>query len=215
MPPRSKQAGKRPQAGAASKKATGNSRSRSRTPAADAERENRPPVAMPPPIKSSRRGASGARNKSRDASKLDESMKSADKALRVSGMMAEEPSPTPAALQAQHELEIQQAFGSITEQILSNGPEATAVTNVMKRTLVVLMRKSPALFQKTLLAFIDRLLTLEVEDSHGRNFYLLLSRLFREFVQARDRTNGAKLVKSVLRHLLETYQLPKLLPKLQ
>ena len=85
----------------------------------------------------------------------------------------------------------------------------------MKRTLVVLMRKSPALFQKTLLAFIDRLLTLEVEDAHGRNFYLLLSRLFREFVQVRDRQNGAKLVKSVLRHLLETYQLPKLLPKLQ
>lgn len=59
----------------------------------------------------------------------------------------------------------------------------------MKRTLVLLMRKSPALFQKTLLAFIERLLTLEVDDSHVRNFYLLLTRVFNEFVQERDRAS--------------------------
>ena len=77
----------------------------------------------------------------------------------------------------------------MTKQILSEGPDAASVTNVMKRTLVLLMRKSPALFQKTLMAFIERLLTLEVEDSHSRNFYLLLTRLFNEFVQERDRTS--------------------------
>ena len=125
---------------------------------------------MGPPVTSKR----NARNKSRDVSKLDESMKSAGKSKRNSD------ETTPAALQAQHELEIQQAFGNITEQILSAGTEATAVTNVMKRTLVLLMRKSPALFQKTLMSFIERIITLEIEEVYNKNFHLLLTRLFSE-----------------------------------
>jgi len=47
---------------------------------------------------------------------------------------------SPATFQAQQELEIQQVFCNITQEILTNGPEATAVTNVMKRSMVNFMR---------------------------------------------------------------------------
>ena len=57
----------------------------------------------------------------------------------------------------------------------------------MKRTLVLLMRKSPALFQKTLLSFIERILTLEGEDAHIKNIHILLTRLFCELTKERDR----------------------------
>lgn len=101
-------------------------------------------------------------------------------------------------------------FGNITSEILCNGPEATAVTNVMKRNLVASMRRVPRLFQKTLLAFIERLITIEAADAHLKNFHLLLTRVFHEFVQERDHENGAKLIKSVIRYLLDVYHLPKL-----
>ena len=81
----------------------------------------------------------------------------------------------------------------MTKQILSGVQDHTVVTNVMKRTLVLHMRKSPALFQKTLMAFIERLITMEVDDSLVKNFYILLTRLFNEFVQERDRTSKSNL----------------------
>ena len=80
----------------------------------------------------------------------------------------------------------------IAEQILNGAQDATSVTVVMKRTLLLHMRKSPALFQKTLLAFIERLITLEGDEAHVRNIHLLLTRIFHELVLERDRSSKSK-----------------------
>ena len=81
------------------------------------------------------------------------------------------------------------AFRTVSNGILAGNSDATAVTTAMKTTLMFHMRKSPALFQKTLQAFIERLITLEVEEAYLRNFYLLLTRIFSEFIKPRDRTS--------------------------
>ena len=85
----------------------------------------------------------------------------------------------------------------------------------MKSDLLNMMRKAPRLYQKTLLSFIDQLLTIDIDETHLRNFYLLLTRFFNQIVQKRDRENGSKLIKSVIRHLLDIFHLQKLQKKLQ
>ena len=57
----------------------------------------------------------------------------------------------------------------------------------MKSDLLNMMRKAPRLYQKTLLSFIDQLLTVDVDEAYLRNFYLLLTRFFNQLVQNRDR----------------------------
>ena len=78
---------------------------------------------------------------------------------------------------------MQTAFNAIAEEILNGGPEPSAVTNVQKRQLVQLMTSKPQLFQKCILLFIERLLTLDVEDSYLKNFFRLLEQVFAEFVK--------------------------------
>ena len=78
---------------------------------------------------------------------------------------------------------MQAAFNAIAGEILNGGPEASAVTNVQKRQLVQLMTSKPQLFQKCILLFIERLLTLDVEDSYLKNFFRLLEQVFVEFVK--------------------------------
>ena len=75
------------------------------------------------------------------------------------------------------------AFNSIAEEILNGGLEASAVTNVQKRQLVQLMTSKPQLFQKCILLFIERLLTLDVDDLYLKNFFRLLEKVFFEFVK--------------------------------
>ena len=86
-------------------------------------------------------------------------------------------------LQAQAEQEMKMAFNAITEEVLNGGMEAGAVTNVQKRQLVQLMASKPQLFQKCILLFIERLLTLDVDDSYLKNFFRLLEKVFVEFVK--------------------------------
>lgn len=78
---------------------------------------------------------------------------------------------------------MQLAFNSITEEVLNGGLEATAVTNIQKRQLVQLMTSKPQLFQKCILLYIERLLTLDVDDAYLKNFFRLLEKVFIEFVK--------------------------------
>ena len=91
-----------------------------------------------------------------------------------------------AMLQAQQELELQQHFHEVVTQLLA-GPEDLGVTTAMKNDMLKRLRSTPRLFQKTLLSWIERLLTLEVDDSYLRKLHLLLSRVFQAAVQERDR----------------------------
>ena len=84
-----------------------------------------------------------------------------------------------------------------------------------KKTLISIMKRQPKLFQKSLLNFLTKLLTLDTEESHIKNFFRLLDKLYFDMAQTSLQPNGSLLLKSVIRHLVEICTLPKLHLKLQ
>ncbi len=105
-------------------------------------------------------------------------------------------------------------FNTIINQIIQSGTEASSVTNVQVKALAALFVKTPKIFSSCLINLIDRCLTFEAEDAYLRNFFRLLDRLYFEFLGNKIKANGHLILKSVIRHLVETANLPKLVFKI-
>jgi hypothetical protein len=71
------------------------------------------------------------------------------------------------------------------------------------------------MFQVALITFLDRLLSLEAEDIYLRLFLRLLEKLYHEFQSPKLETLGPHLLKSIIKHLVDLFKLPKLIGKLE
>jgi hypothetical protein len=81
--------------------------------------------------------------------------------------------------------------------------------------LVGLTIRQPKMFQVAFITFIDRLLTLDAEDIYLRLFLRLLEKLYHEFLSPKLETLGPHLLKSIIKHLVDLFNLQKLIGKLQ
>jgi hypothetical protein len=94
---------------------------------------------------------------------------------------------TVSATLALQEREIQSEINAILFEILDNGVEAAAVTQVHVKSLTQIFAKQPRLFQAQFLNLIDRIVCLEAEDVYLRNFFRLIDKFYAQVLSQKHK----------------------------